>query len=92
MLFLPISALDICDGSMIQILFCLFFSLVRVSQWTSLSVTGIMAGSNRSGDLQDASKSIPIGTVAAIATTSLCYLSSVLFFGATIEGDVLRDK
>uniref|UniRef100_A0A667X8I5 Solute carrier family 12 member 7a n=1 Tax=Myripristis murdjan TaxID=586833 RepID=A0A667X8I5_9TELE len=34
------------------------------------SVTGIMAGSNRSGDLRDAQRSIPIGTILAIATTS----------------------
>uniref|UniRef100_A0AAY4AS20 Solute carrier family 12 member 7-like n=1 Tax=Denticeps clupeoides TaxID=299321 RepID=A0AAY4AS20_9TELE len=33
------------------------------------SVTGIMAGSNRSGDLRDAQRSIPIGTILAIATT-----------------------
>ncbi|XP_067930214.1 solute carrier family 12 member 4-like isoform X2 [Watersipora subatra] len=56
------------------------------------SCTGIMAGSNRSGDLKDASKSIPIGTIMAIATTSLVYLSCVLFFGGAIDGDVLRDK
>ncbi|XP_068190861.1 solute carrier family 12 member 5b isoform X1 [Antennarius striatus] len=56
------------------------------------SVTGIMAGSNRSGDLRDAQKSIPIGTIAAITTTSIVYMSSVVLFGACIEGVVLRDK
>ncbi|KAL4624343.1 solute carrier family 12 member 5 [Arapaima gigas] len=56
------------------------------------SVTGIMAGSNRSGDLRDAQKSIPIGTIMAITTTSLVYMSSVVLFGACIEGVVLRDK
>ncbi|XP_067651292.1 solute carrier family 12 member 4-like isoform X1 [Haliotis asinina] len=56
------------------------------------SVTGIMAGSNRSGDLADAQKSIPAGTIAAILTTSAVYLSSVLFFAACIEGHLLRDK
>ena len=40
-----------------------------------LLLVGIMAGSNRSGDLADAQKSIPIGTIAAIATTSfVCIL------------------
>lgn len=35
-----------------------------------------MAGSNRSGDLRDAQKSIPIGTIMAIATTSfVCILN-----------------
>ncbi|XP_028811672.1 solute carrier family 12 member 4 isoform X2 [Denticeps clupeoides] len=56
------------------------------------SATGIMAGSNRSGDLRDAQKSIPVGTILAITTTSLVYLSSVVLFGACIEGVVLRDK
>uniref|UniRef100_A0A8C8JLG0 Solute carrier family 12 member 5b n=1 Tax=Oncorhynchus tshawytscha TaxID=74940 RepID=A0A8C8JLG0_ONCTS len=56
------------------------------------SVTGIMAGSNRSGDLRDAQKSIPIGTIAAITTTSIVYMSAVVLFGACIEGVVLRDK
>ncbi|KAJ4949607.1 hypothetical protein JOQ06_021117 [Pogonophryne albipinna] len=56
------------------------------------SVTGIMAGSNRSGDLKDAQRSIPIGTIMAILTTSLVYLSSVVLFGACIDGVVLRDK
>ncbi|XP_025076500.1 solute carrier family 12 member 4-like isoform X4 [Pomacea canaliculata] len=56
------------------------------------SCTGIMAGSNRSGDLADAQKSIPVGTIVAIITTSSVYLSSVLFFAGTVEGDLLRDK
>ncbi|XP_067833162.1 LOW QUALITY PROTEIN: solute carrier family 12 member 6-like, partial [Heptranchias perlo] len=56
------------------------------------SVTGIMAGSNRSGDLKDAQKSIPIGTILAISTTSLVYISSIILFGACVEGVVLRDK
>uniref|UniRef100_A0A672TGK9 Solute carrier family 12 member 5-like n=1 Tax=Sinocyclocheilus grahami TaxID=75366 RepID=A0A672TGK9_SINGR len=56
------------------------------------SVTGIMAGSNRSGDLQDAQKSIPIGTIMAIITTSIIYMSSVILFGACVDGVVLRDK
>ncbi|KAK0140582.1 Solute carrier family 12 member 7 [Merluccius polli] len=56
------------------------------------SVTGIMAGSNRSGDLKDAQRSIPIGTILAIATTSLIYMSCVVLFGACIEGVLLRDK
>uniref|UniRef100_A0A8C8JF28 Solute carrier family 12 member 7a n=1 Tax=Oncorhynchus tshawytscha TaxID=74940 RepID=A0A8C8JF28_ONCTS len=56
------------------------------------SVTGIMAGSNRSGDLRDAQRSIPFGTILAIATTSFIYMTCVVLFGACIEGVVLRDK
>lgn len=56
------------------------------------SVTGIMAGSNRSGDLADAQKSIPIGTICAILTTSTVYLSCVVLFAGTVDNLLLRDK
>ncbi|KAK6642647.1 hypothetical protein RUM43_004149 [Polyplax serrata] len=56
------------------------------------SVTGIMAGSNRSGDLADAQKSVPIGTICAIMTTSIVYLSAVLLFAGTVDNLLLRDK
>ncbi|XP_046385480.1 solute carrier family 12 member 7 isoform X3 [Ischnura elegans] len=56
------------------------------------SVTGIMAGSNRSGDLADAQRSIPVGTICAILTTSTVYLSSVLLFAGTVDNLLLRDK
>lgn len=58
----------------------------------NIRFAGIMAGSNRSGDLADAQKSIPIGTIAAILTTSTVYLSSVLLFAGTVDNLLLRDK
>ena len=42
-----------------------------------LSSSGIMAGSNRSGNLRDAQYSIPRGTIAAIATTSVICIFSI---------------
>lgn len=63
--------------------------------WCSSSfllLAGIMAGSNRSGDLADAQKSIPIGTICAILTTSTVYLSCVILFAGTVDNLLLRDK
>ncbi|CAJ0931311.1 unnamed protein product, partial [Mesorhabditis belari] len=56
------------------------------------SATGIMAGSNRSGNLQDAAKSIPLGTLGAQITSSIVYLAGVIFFGATVDEVYMRDK
>jgi len=56
------------------------------------SVTGIMAGSNRSGDLADGAKSIPLGTVCAIATTSISYLLFVVLFGLCTDAALMQDK
>ncbi|CAD1480049.1 unnamed protein product, partial [Heterotrigona itama] len=69
------------------------FNQIQVDLTTTFTILiGIMAGSNRSGDLADAQKSIPIGTICAILTTSTVYLSSVLLFAGTVDNLLLRDK
>ncbi|KAH7727039.1 solute carrier family 12 member 5-like protein [Aphelenchoides avenae] len=56
------------------------------------AVTGIMTGTNMSGDLKDPQKSIPSGTISATITTSVIYFGLALLFGSSIAGPVLRDK
>lgn len=56
------------------------------------SCTGILAGSNRSGDLADAQKSIPRGTISAQLCTSCVYLSCIVLFGSTFNNLFIRDK
>jgi potassium/chloride transporter 4/5/6 len=45
------------------------------------SVTGILAGSNRSGNLKDPARSIPKGTMGAHFVTSLVYITFPIVFG-----------
>ncbi|CAB3409718.1 unnamed protein product [Caenorhabditis bovis] len=56
------------------------------------SATGIMAGSNRSGNLRDAAKSIPFGTLGAQMFSSCMYLIGVVLFGSTVSEMFIRDK
>ncbi|KAJ3088209.1 hypothetical protein HK102_009300 [Quaeritorhiza haematococci] len=56
------------------------------------SVTGIMAGASRSGNLKDPGTSIPKGSLAAQITTSILYYVFIILLGTTVAGPLLRTK
>ncbi len=66
-------------GSGFFVMFALFFP----------AATGIMAGANMSGDLQDPARSIPTGTFAAIAVTGLVYVALALVLAGSAPRDAL---
>ncbi|GMR58881.1 hypothetical protein PMAYCL1PPCAC_29076, partial [Pristionchus mayeri] len=51
------------------------------------AATGIMAGANISGDLADPQRAIPLGTLLAIAVTTVIYLLVVLSTGSIAVAD-----
>ncbi|CAK0807379.1 unnamed protein product, partial [Prorocentrum cordatum] len=53
--------------------------------------TGIMAGSNRSADLEDPASYIPKGTIFAQVVTSLIYLSFTILYGCVAPRQTLLD-
>lgn len=65
-----------------------FFSLIGLFY---PSVTGIMAGSNRSGVLLNPSKDIPIGTIGAILTTTAIYMVVVYLMGSILSNEYLKE-
>lgn len=67
------------EGSSLSAMFALFFP----------AVTGIMAGANMSGDLAEPSKSIPRGTLTAVAVTGVVYLAMALLLGGSTSREEL---
>ncbi|HEY9114076.1 MAG TPA: hypothetical protein VIN10_05210 [Bacteroidales bacterium] len=53
------------------------------------AVTGFEAGVSMSGDLKDPKKSIPGGTIAAIAIGLAVYIGLAFFFAYTVDGSML---
>ncbi|KAL1563021.1 Protein ccc1 [Salvia divinorum] len=69
-----------------------FSALSDENIWVTLTfpaVTGIMAGSNRSASLKDTQRLNSCWDLAAIVSTSVLYLITVLFFEALATRDKL---
>ena len=56
------------------------------------AVTGIMAGVNMSGDLKDASKALPRGTLAAVATGYVIYMVIPIFLSLRADSSTLINE
>ncbi|SDL39073.1 transporter, cation-chloride cotransporter (CCC) family [Geoalkalibacter ferrihydriticus] len=70
------------DGLPFWVLFALFFP----------AVTGFTQGVSMSGDLQDSSRSLPLGTLLAVGVSMMVYLgAAVIFSGALSNQELTRD-
>ncbi len=54
------------------------------------AVTGFTQGVSMSGDLKDASKSLPSGTLLAVGISMIIYFCAAVLFAATLPAGVLR--
>jgi len=63
-----------------------FWSLVSIFY---PATTGILAGTNRSSKLATPNKSIPIGTISAIAVTTSLYIMQVWLIGSVVDHETL---
>ncbi len=63
-----------------EVVFAIFFP----------AVTGFTAGIAMSGDLKDPKKSIPIGTLLAIAVGLFVYIGLAIFIAFTVDAEVLK--
>tara|TARA_R110001583_G_scaffold171551_2_gene325169 strand:+ start:4181 stop:6364 length:2184 start_codon:yes stop_codon:yes gene_type:complete len=64
----------------LEVVFAIFFP----------AVTGFTAGIAMSGDLKDPKKSIPIGTLLAIAVGLIIYIVLAIFIAYNVESEILK--
>ncbi len=69
------------ESAPLEMVFAIFFP----------AVTGFTAGIAMSGNLEDPKKSIPVGTIAAIACGFLVYIGIVFFLSYAVNSELLRN-
>ena len=74
-----VSAFEGAGSASMEMVFAVFFP----------AVTGFTAGIAMSGDLKDPKKSIPAGTIGAIAVGFIIYILLVIFIGLQVRPDIL---